>query len=145
MDQIESLEKSIDAVDTEVGPAIEPFRGKVARLLTMPGISDVTAQILVSEIGVDMSRFPTAGHLVSWVGLCPRNDESAGKRRSTRLRQGAPWLKTTLTQAAWSAARCKSGYLKAQFLRIKSRRGPQKRCYCRRRIDAHSGLLHASR
>jgi transposase len=124
--QIEALEEAIDAVDKEVGPAIEPFRAKVARLLTMPGVSDVTAQVLVSEIGVDMSRFPTAGHLVSWAGLCPGNDESAGKRRSTRLRQGAPWLKTTLTQAAWAAARCKSGYLRAQFLRLKSRRGPKK-------------------
>jgi transposase len=126
LEQIEALEKSIEAVDTEVGSAIEPFRGKVARLLTMPGISDVTAQVLVSEIGIDMSRFPTAGHLVSWAGLCPRNDESAGKRRSTRLRHGAPWLKTTLTQAAWAAARAKSGYLRAQFLRIKTRRGPKK-------------------
>jgi transposase len=126
LDQIEALEKSIEAVDTEVGSSIEPFRAKVARLVTMPGISDVTAQVLISEIGIDMSRFPTAGHLISWAGLCPRNDESAGKRRSTRLRKGAPWLKATLTQAAWSAARAKSGYLRAQFLRIKSRRGPKK-------------------
>jgi len=125
LDQIEALEKSID-VDREVGPAIQPFRAKVTRLLTMPGVSDVTAQILISEIGIDMSRFPTAGHLVSWAGLCPRNDESAGKRRSPRLRQGAPWLKTALTQAAWAAARSKSGYLRSQFLRIKSRRGPKK-------------------
>jgi transposase len=126
LDQIEALEKSINAVDKEVGPAIEPFRAKVTRLLTLPGVSDVTAQILISEIGIDMSRFPTSGHLVSWAGLCPRNDESAGKRRSTRLRQGAPWLKTALTQAAWAAARSKSGYLRSQFLRIKSRRGPKK-------------------
>ena len=126
LDQIEGLEKAIESVDAEVGSAIEPFRAKVARLVTMPGISEVTAHVLISEIGVDMSRFPTAGHLVSWAGLCPRNDESAGKRRSTRLRKGAPWLKTTLTQAAWSAARAKSGYLRAQFLRIKSRRGPKK-------------------
>ena len=126
LDQIETLERSIESVDREVGSTIEPFRAKVARLVTMPGISDVTAQVLVSEIGVDMSRFPTAGHLISWAGLCPRNDESAGKRRSTRLRKGAPWLKATLTQAAWSAARAKSGYLRAQFLRIKSRRGPKK-------------------
>src|SRR6185295_12614612 len=83
-------------------------------------------QVIVSEIGVDMSRFASAGHLISWAGLCPRSDESAGKRRSTRLRQGAPWLKETLVQAAWSAARCKRGYLPAQFRRIKSRRGPKK-------------------
>jgi len=126
LDQIEGLEKSIEAVDAEVGSTLDPFRDKVARLITMPGISDVTAQVIVSEIGIDMSRFPTAGHLVSWAGLCPRNDESAGKRRSTRLRQGAPWLKATLNQAAWSAARSKSGYLRAQFLRLKSRRGPKK-------------------
>ena len=124
--QIEALEESIDEVDTEVGSTLAPFRDKVARLITMPGISDVAAQVIVSEVGTDMSRFPTAGHLISWAGLCPRNDESAGKRRSTRLRQGAPWLKTTLNQAAWSATRVKTGYLRAQFLRLKSRRGPKK-------------------
>jgi hypothetical protein len=73
-----------------------------------------------------MSRFPTPGHLISWAGLCPRNDESAGKRRSTRLRKGAPWLKTTLVQAAWCATRAKKSYLSAQFFRIKGRRGPRK-------------------
>jgi hypothetical protein len=73
-----------------------------------------------------MSRFPTAGHLVSWAGLCPRLDESAGKRRSTRTRQGAPWLKTTLLQAAWAASRKKNSYLRAQFLRLTTRRGPKK-------------------
>jgi transposase len=126
LEQVEALERAVESVDKEVGVALEPFRAKVARLVTMPGISDVTAQVLVSEIGVDMTRFPTAGHLISWAGLCPRNDESAGKRRSTRLRRGAPWLKTALTQAAWAAARSKTGYLRAQFLRLKSRRGPRK-------------------
>jgi transposase len=126
LDQIEALDKSVAAVDAEVGSALEPFRAKVEHLKTMPGVSDVVAQVIVSEIGTDMSRFPTAGHLISWAGLCPRNDESAGKRRSTHLRQGAPWLKTTLVQAAWSAARTKTGYLRTQFLRLKSRRGPKK-------------------
>jgi transposase len=126
LDQIETLEQSMATIDAEVGTLLDPFRAQVAHLMTMPGISDVTAQVLVSEIGVDMARFPTAAHLVSWAGLCPRNDESAGKRRSTRLRAGAPWLKATLTQAAWAAARAKTGYLHAQFLRLKSRRGPKK-------------------
>jgi len=126
LEQIEALEKSIVAIDAEVGSHLEPFREKAARLTTMPGIGDVAAQVIISEIGVDMSRFSTAGHLISWAGLCPRNDESAGKRRSTRLRQGAPWLKTLLVQCAWSAARAKTGYLHSQFLRIKSRRGPKK-------------------
>ena len=124
--QIDALEKSVAEIDTEVGALLEPFRAKTRRLMTIPGISDVVAQVLVSEIGVDMSRFPTAGHLISWAGLCPRNDESAGKRRSTRLRHGASWLKATLVQAAWSASRCNDGYLPAQFRRIKSRRGPKK-------------------
>jgi len=73
-----------------------------------------------------MSRFPTVGHLISWAGLCPRNDESAGKRRSTRLKKGAPWLKTLLVQCAWCATRAKQTYLQAQFLRLKARRGPRK-------------------
>ncbi len=84
----------------EVDRDFDTFRQAVRLLRTIPGVSDLTAQVIVSEIGIDMSRFPTAGHLISWVGLCPRNDESAGKRRSTRLRKGAPWLKTTLVQCA---------------------------------------------
>jgi hypothetical protein len=82
--------------------------------------------VIVSEIGTDMRRFPTAGHLISWAGLCPRNDESAGKRRSNRLRKGAPWLKTTLVQCAWAAARKKDSYLRAQFQRLRQKRGPKK-------------------
>src|SRR4051812_49996837 len=81
---------------------------------------------MVSEIGIDMRRFPPAARLISWAGLCPRNDESAGKRRSNRLRKGAPWLKTTLVQCAWAASRRKDGYLRAQFQRLRQRRGPKK-------------------
>jgi transposase len=124
--QAEGLEAAIESVDQEVGVVLEPFRDKVRRLMTMPGISDVTAEVIVSEIGTDMGRFPTSGHLISWAGLCPRSDESAGKRRSTRVRYGAPWLKTALVQAAWAAARAKDGYLSGLFLRLKSRRGPRK-------------------
>jgi transposase len=124
--QIDASEQSIAQIDKEVGTLLEPFRERTQRLLTIPGVSDVVAQVLVSEIGMDMSRFPSASHLISWAGLCPRNDESAGKRRSTRLRHGAQWLKTTLVQAAWAAARCKNGYLPAQFRRLRSRRGPKK-------------------
>ena len=73
-----------------------------------------------------MSRFATPAHLRSWAGLCPRNDESAGKHRSTRLRRGAPWLKATLVQCGWAAARTKATYLNAQFVRLRTRRGPKK-------------------
>lgn len=126
MDQIVALEAAVETVDKEVGSVLDPFRKNAELLTGIPGISDIVAQVIVSEIGTDMSRFPTAGHLISWAGLCPRNDESAGKRRSTRLRMGAPWLKTTLVQAAWCATRAKNTYLRAQFQRVKSRRGPKK-------------------
>ena len=124
--QVDALDAAIAEIDMEVDRDLDPFRQAVRLLRTIPGISDLTAQVIVSEIGTDMSRFPTAGHLISWAGLCPRNDESAGKRRATRLRKGAPWLKTTLVQCAWAASRKKLSYLQAQFQRLRHRRGPKK-------------------
>ncbi len=126
LDQVAMLEEAIAKVDAEVGESLTPFRAAAQRLTTIPGVSAVAAAVLVAEIGIDTTRFLTAGHLRSWAGLCPTNDESAGKRRSTRLRKGAPWLKTTLVQAAWCATRAKKSYLRAQFLRLKARRGPRK-------------------
>ena len=84
------------------------------------------AAVVLAEIGDDITPFPTAGHLLSWAGFVPRLDESAGKRRSTRTRPSAPWLKTTMVQAAWAAARTKDSYFHAQFARLKNRRGPKK-------------------
>ena len=124
--QIDGLETALAAIDARLGDALEPFRAAVSLLKTMPGISDTTARVLIAEIGTDMTRFPSVGHLISWAGLCPRLDESAGKRRSTRTRQTARWLKPMLVNAAWAATRKKQGYLPAQFLRIKSRRGAKK-------------------
>jgi transposase len=95
-------------------------------LTTIPGVSAVAAPAILSEIGPDMSRFPTPGHLVAWAGLCPGQNESAGKRKSSRLRKGAPWLKTMLVQCAWAAKRAKDSYYRAQFFRLQNRRGPQK-------------------
>ena len=126
LDLISALESALKNVDATVGKALEPISEAAECLKTMPGISDIAAHVILAEIGVDMSRFPTAGHLVSWAGLCPRNDESAGKRRSSRVRKGGAWLKTTLVTAAWAAARKKDSYLRSQFLRLKSRRGPKK-------------------
>ena len=123
---ITSLETALGQLDATVGKALEPIEAHAKILTTMPGVSDIVANVIVAEIGVDMSRFPTAGHLISWAGLCPRNDESAGKRRSTRVRKGANWLKTTLVTAAWTAARKKNSYLQAQFFRLKARRGAKK-------------------
>src|SRR5256714_1500979 len=100
------------------------FRALIELLTTVPGVSGVAAPAILSEIGPDMSRFPTAGHLVAWAGLCPGHNESAGK--SSRLRKGAPWLKTMLVQCAWAAKRAKHSYYSAQFHRLCGRRGPQK-------------------
>ena len=124
--QIDTLETAISTIEARIGDALGPFRAAVSLLTTMPGISETTARVLVAEIGTDMSRFPSVGHLISWAGFCPRLDESAGKRRSTRTRQSAPWLKPTLVNAAWAATKRKDSYLRAQFLRIKSRRGAKK-------------------
>ena len=124
--QIDALDAAIVTIDRQVEADLAPFRTAVKQLISAPGIKALNAQVVLSEIGLDMSRFPSDRHLISWAGICPRNDESAGKRRSNRLRKGAPWLKTALVQSAWAAVRKKDSYLKAQFLRIKARRGPKK-------------------
>jgi transposase len=124
--QHDALAAALAEIDAEVERDLDPFRDAVRLLRTIPGIGDLAARVIVAEIGADMGRFPTAGHLLSWAGLCPRNDESAGKRRSNRLRKGAPWLKTALVQCAWAASRKKDGYLRAQFQRLRQRRGPKK-------------------
>ncbi len=124
--QIDALEAAVAEIDREVEADLEPFRAAVRLLSSIPGVSALSAEVIVAEIGTDMRRFPSAGHLLSWAGLCPRSDESAGKRRSTRLRHGAPWLKTALVQCAWAASRKKDGCLRAQFQRLRARRGPKK-------------------
>jgi transposase len=123
---IKALDTAITAIDREVDTHIEPFRMAVLLLTTIPGVNDLGAQVIRAEIGDDMSRFPNEAHLLSWAGFCPRNDESAGKRRSNRMRKGAPWLKTTLIQCAWAATRKNGSYLQAQFRRLRARRGAKK-------------------
>jgi transposase len=122
----EQLQQSIGELEEHIEQHMRPFREQVELLKTIPGIRDATAHVLAAEIGLDMSRVPTDAHLRSWAGLCPRNDESAGKRRSTRIRHGAPWLKTTLVQAAWAATRSKNTYFNARYHRIRGRRGHKK-------------------
>lgn len=124
--QIAVLDAAIGEIDREVEANLAPFRTAISLLITIPGISALSSQGILAEIGTDMSRFPTAGHLISWAGFCPRNDESAGKRRSNRMRKGAPWLKTTLIQCAWAAVRKNGSYLQAQFHRLRARRGAKK-------------------
>jgi len=123
---IEALEASIAQLDRDIEKAVEPFRTIVDRLKEFPGLSDTSVAAMLGEIGVDMSRFKTHRHLVSWARLCPRLDESAGKVHSTRTQKGAGWIKNLMVQAAWAAVRKKDSYLHAQFLRIRSRRGGKK-------------------
>ena len=124
--QIDTLRAAIAKVEEQLGKCLGEATAIVDLLTTMPGIGKRVGEVIVGEVGTDMSRFPSAPRLISWAGLCPRSDESAGKRRDTRIRQGAPWLKTTLVQAAWAAVRKKNSYHRAQFQRLKSRRGPKK-------------------
>jgi transposase len=126
LQHIDAIDAAITQIDQEVDGKVEPFRTAIEILSTIPGVHELSAAVIVAEIGIDMARFPTEAHLISWSGLCPKNDESAGKRRSTRMRKGAPWLKTTLIQCAWAAARKKDSYLQAQFHRLRARRGAKK-------------------
>jgi len=126
LQMIEHLEQMVTKFEAQIEAALKPFRAAVERLVTIPGVSTTAAHVIIAEIGVDMSRFATVGHLRSWAGLCPQLHESAGKIMSRRLRKGAPWLKTVLVQCAWAATRSKNGYLHGQFLRLRARRGPKK-------------------
>ena len=136
--QHDALSKAIARIDEAVDAAVArmdeeeeaghraSFRSLILLLCSVPGISILGAMIILAEIGRDMSRFPTAGHLLAWAGLCPGQNESAGKRRSSRLRKGAPWLKTILVQCAWAATRKKNSYYGAQFKRLRAKGGPKK-------------------
>ncbi len=124
--QVDAINAAIAEIDGELGDRLEAFRDAATRLTTIPGVSTLSATVILAEVGADMSRFPSDAHLISWAGLCPKSDESAGKRRSTKLRKGAPWLKTLLVQTAWCAVRVKGTYLRALFGRLKARRGPRK-------------------
>ncbi len=123
LNHLDALDAAIAVIDQQVDGHVEPFRAAIAMLSTIPGLSSLSAEVLVSEIGIDMRRFPSPAQLISCAGLCPKNDQSAGKRRSKRMKKGAPWLKTTLIQCAWAATKKKGSYLQAQYLRLRSRRG----------------------
>jgi transposase len=122
LEHIDHLSDMIARLDTRIDEATLPFVVHTELLATIPGISERAAQVVISEIGVDMTRFPTAGHLASWTGLCPGNNESAGKHRSGRTRKGNNELCTLLTECAWSAGRTNT-YVGAQFRRFHRRFG----------------------
>lgn len=126
LEQVDQTDRALSQLDEEVAALLEPFQDLVECLSSVPGVGTTVATAILAEIGMDMSRFASPNHLVSWACLCPRSDESAGKRRSTRIRRGAGWLKPMLVQAAWSAIRVKNSYERTLYHRLKGRRGPQK-------------------
>lgn len=123
---IEQLEGTIGEFDARLEAALAPFLDDAERLKEIPGFGDNVAQTLLAEAGADMTAFPTADHLVSWAGMCPRLDESAGRKRSKRLRKGAPWLKPVLVQAALAAIKVKNSSLRARYCSLKPRLGHRK-------------------
>ena len=123
---IDALDASLERLSTEIAERMRPFDELIERLDAIPGVGRTIAEVLLAEIGADMTRFPTANHLVSWAGMCPGHNESAGKKRSGKTRKGSPWLRAALVQAAHAAARAKQTYLAAQYRRLTARRGTKK-------------------
>ena len=123
---LDSLDELIDELNAEVEQRLRPFDDAVDRLDTIPGVGRRVAEVLVAEIGLDMTRFPTAAHLASWAGMCPGNNESAGKRKSGKTRKGDAWLRAALIEAAHAASRTRNTYLGAQYHRLITRRGKKK-------------------
>jgi transposase len=120
---LDFLDEQIDLLSEAIAEQIAPFAAAVELLCTIPGVQQRTAEVIVAEIGTDMSRFPSARHLASWAGQCPGNDRSAGKRRSGKTRHGSKWLDTALTEAAMAATRSNDVYLAAQYRRLRPRCG----------------------
>ena len=126
LDLIDQHTAAIEALTARIEQVIEPFRGFRDLICTIPGISTLTADVIVAEIGDDMSRFPTAAHLASWAGTTPGSNESAGKVKSSKTRPGNPYLQGALGAAAMSCAQHPGTYLNAKYRRVATRRGPQK-------------------
>ena len=120
------MDRSIAALTADVTERLCPFESAVTTLCTIPGVSRTTAEVMIAEMGIDMSRFPTSGHLCAWAGVVPASHESAGKRRPVGTRKGSTWLQRALVEAARGASRTNDTYLSAQYSRIARRRGPNK-------------------
>jgi transposase len=126
LSKLDRLDGELARLDAQIAEMALPYADLLRRLATIPGVDIMTALVLLAEFGADMTRFPTAGHLASWAGLCPGNAESAGKRFSGRTRKGDRYVRRILVQSAWAAARTKDCFLAALFFRIAQRRGLKK-------------------
>jgi transposase len=126
MEQIEHLEGWVAELGVRIEKVMRPFREAAGRLALIPGVGATAAEVIVAELGTDMTTFPTAGHLASWAGLCPGNDQSAGKRRSGKTTKGSQWLRGTLVQVAWAAAHTQETIFAAAYRRWAKRLGKKK-------------------
>jgi transposase len=126
IDHIHYLDTTIATLTSEIRSALNPYEAALSILCSITGVFEITAQVLIAEMGVDMSQFPTAGHLCAWAGVAPASYESAGKRRAAGTRKGGTWLRRSLLEAAHAAARTKDSYFSAQYVRIARHRVPNK-------------------
>jgi len=126
LDHLYFVESKMQRIEQEVAERLGPFQSEVARLCTIPGVDRVTAWGLLAEIGLSMKQFPDAQHLASWAGLCPGSHESAGKRKSGKIRKGSLWLRRCLCQGAWAVSTKKNNYLSALYRRLAARRGSKR-------------------
>lgn len=126
LDHIDYLATTGTQLDRRIAELTAPYQRALDHLVTIPGVAQTTAEVILAEVGPDMTVFPTAGHLASWAGLCPGNNESAGKRRSGRTNPGSVWLTDALLQSAWALSRMNSGYLSAKFWRLAKRIGKKR-------------------
>jgi transposase len=126
LDQVEATEGLIARLDARIDEAMKPLVGTAGRLQGIPGVGERAAEVILGEIGPDVETFPTAGHLSSWAGLCPGNDESAGERRSGKTTKGSQWLRTALVQVSWAASRAKGTIFQACYQRWAKRLGRKK-------------------
>ena len=123
---LDYIDEAIATLSAEIESRLSPFADQLTRLDSIPGLNRRTAEVIIAEVGVDMSAFPTAAHLASWAALCPGNNESAGKHKSGKTRKGNRWLRTALIEAAAGASRAKDSALQARFRRVLRHRGPKK-------------------
>ena len=126
LSHIDFLDEAIDQLDQQIQEQMRPFAAALATWDSLPGINQRIAEIIVAEIGADLEPFEDADHLASWAGMCPGNNESAGKRKSGRTRKGSPWLRRALIEAAHGAAHTKHKYFQALYRRLAARRGKQR-------------------
>jgi transposase len=124
--QLKDIESYIEELSAMIEEKMRPFDEELRLLVTIPGVDQYTAECLIAEIGIDMNQFPSSAHLASWAGICPGNNESAGKRKSGKTPKGNRWLRRILGESGWAAGKTKNTYLSAQYQRILTRRGKKR-------------------